>query len=135
MISWEAWTAGLWGQLVHGGRVRSLLLNHSQEHSVWHAVLEEDKELEGRQKDALAEMAADAWESPLSYNGQRACASSRLVLTRGRFNAGRRSSFVDAGAEGALGAEPELEDALRQASELRDSALMEPNFCWSASIP
>jgi ATP-dependent helicase/nuclease subunit B len=69
--AWDTWTAGLWHQLLVDGHASLLLLNRTQEHAVWRAVLEADAELASlRSVDSLAEMAAEAWRLLCRYNGQ-----------------------------------------------------------------
>jgi probable DNA repair protein len=71
VLAWDTWTSGLWRQLLVDGHVSLLLLNRTQEHAVWRAVLEADAELASlRSVDSLAEMAADAWRLLCRYNGQ-----------------------------------------------------------------
>jgi ATP-dependent helicase/nuclease subunit B len=71
VLAWDAWTAKLWRRLLMEGRTSLLLMNRTQEHAVWRAVLEADEELASlRSADSLAGMAADAWRSLCSYSGQ-----------------------------------------------------------------
>jgi hypothetical protein len=71
VLAWDTWTAGLWHQLLVNGHASLLLLNRTQEHAVWRAVLEADAELASlRSVDSLAEMAAEAWRLLCRYNGQ-----------------------------------------------------------------
>lgn len=71
VLAWDTWTAGLWRQLLVDGNASLLLLNRTQEHTVWRAVLEADEELASLQSvDSLAEMAAEAWRLLCSYDGQ-----------------------------------------------------------------
>jgi ATP-dependent helicase/nuclease subunit B len=71
VLAWDTWTAGLWHQLLVDGHASLLLLNRTQEHAVWRAVLEADAELASlRSVDSLAEMAAEAWRLLCRYNGQ-----------------------------------------------------------------
>ena len=62
VLAWDTWTAGLWRQLLVDGNASLLLLNRTQEHAVWRAVLEADEDLASlRSVDSLAEMAAETW--------------------------------------------------------------------------
>jgi ATP-dependent helicase/nuclease subunit B len=71
VMAWESWTAALWRELVIEGHVTEMLLNRTQEHAVWRAVLEADEELASlRTVDSLAEMAAEAWRLVSSYEGR-----------------------------------------------------------------
>ncbi len=72
VMAWDAWTAELWRGLLIEGHVTQMLLNRTQEHSVWRTVLEADTELASlRTVDSLAEMAADAWRLVSRYEGLR----------------------------------------------------------------
>jgi ATP-dependent helicase/nuclease subunit B len=70
VLAWDTWTAELWHQLLLDGNASLVLLNRTQEHAVWRAVLEADAELASlRSVDSLAEMAADAWKLLCRYDG------------------------------------------------------------------
>ena len=70
VMAWDTWTASLWRTLLVDGHVAQLLLNRTQEHALWSAVLRADKELASlRTVDSLADMAADAWRLACRYNG------------------------------------------------------------------
>ena len=114
VLSWEAWTADWWGRIVIQGQANLLLLNRSQEQAVWHAVLEADKELEGRQKDSLAEMAADAWRLLSSYNGQGRLRELAVSPDTRAFQRWAEAFVRRCRADGLL-AQAGLEDVLRQA--------------------
>lgn len=71
VVAWDAWTADLWHALLLAGHTSRLLLNRTQEHARWQAILEADAELSSlRSTRSLAEMAAQAWSHLCSYNGQ-----------------------------------------------------------------
>lgn len=71
VIAWDTWTANLWRRLLIDGHAGQLLLNRSQEHAIWRQILNADPELRSlRSKDALAEMASDAWRRLCAWNGQ-----------------------------------------------------------------
>jgi ATP-dependent helicase/nuclease subunit B len=71
VLSWDAWTAGLWHRLLIDGYATQLLLNRMQEHAVWREILIADPELASlKSKDALAEMAAEAWRLLCRYDGR-----------------------------------------------------------------
>lgn len=71
VMAWEAWTAALWQRLLIEGHVTKMLLNRTQEHSLWREILTTDAELRSlRTVDSLAEMAAEAWRLLCSYRGQ-----------------------------------------------------------------
>jgi ATP-dependent helicase/nuclease subunit B len=71
VISWDAWLATMWHRLLVEGHVAEMILNRSQEHVVWRAILEADDELASlRSVDSLAVMAAEAWRMLSAYDGQ-----------------------------------------------------------------
>lgn len=71
ILAWDAWTAALWRNLLIDGHAIGLLLNRTQEHTIWRRILIADSSLESlRSPDTLAEQAADAWQRLCSYNGQ-----------------------------------------------------------------
>jgi len=122
VLSWEAWTAGWWGRLVMHGETRQLLLNRSQEQAVWRAVLDADKELEGRQKDSLAEMAADAWRLLASYSGLNRLRELVVSPNTRAFQRWAEAFVRRCRADGLL-AQAGLEDALRQSTRMEDPRL------------
>jgi ATP-dependent helicase/nuclease subunit B len=122
VLSWEAWTASWWSRLVMHGEARQLLLNRSQEQAVWRAVLDADKELEGRQKDSLAEMAADAWRLLSSYNGQNRLRELVVSPDTRAFQRWAEAFVRRCRADGLL-AQAGLEDVLRQAIRMEDPQL------------
>jgi probable DNA repair protein len=72
VIAWDAWTAALWQGLLIGGHATQMLLNRTQEHAVWRAILEADEQLASlRSVDSLAEMVTDAWRLLCRYEAQR----------------------------------------------------------------
>lgn len=80
VMTWSAWTASLWRDLLLAGRVQELLLNPFQEHMVWRSVLESDPDATGlRCLDGMAAMAAETWA--------RMCAYSGVETRRGRISA------------------------------------------------
>jgi hypothetical protein len=62
-FAWDTWTADLWRTLLVEGQTSYLLLNRTQEHTLWRSILTADPELQGtlRSSDSLAELAAEAW--------------------------------------------------------------------------
>ena len=72
VMTWDTWMISLWRGLVIEGHAVLTLLNQTQEHAVWRAVLEADARLASlRAVDSLAEMAAEAWRLICNYNGVR----------------------------------------------------------------
>ena len=122
VLSWEAWTASWWSRLIMQGEARQLLLNRSQEQAVWRAVLDADKELEGRQKDSLAEMAADAWRLLSNYNGQSRLRELAVSPDTRAFQRWVEAFVRRCRADGLL-AQAGLEDALRQYVRAKDSEI------------
>lgn len=73
ILPWDAWTAGLWTNLLVRGNASELLLNRAQEHTLWRSILAGDTELAEtlRSPDSLADMAADAWRLLIRHNGRQ----------------------------------------------------------------
>jgi ATP-dependent helicase/nuclease subunit B len=62
ILSWDAWLASLWYQLLLDGYATDLLLNSTQERTLWRAIIAADAATASlRPVDALAQTAADAW--------------------------------------------------------------------------
>ncbi len=68
ILAWDTWTAGLWHRLLLDGRATALLLNQSQEHTLWRSIVSSD--LEAANIDALAETAASAWSLLHDYRAR-----------------------------------------------------------------
>ena len=67
----DTWLPTLHHQLTVDGHESRLLLNRTQEHSIWRAIIATDAAVSGlRSVDALAEMAADAWQTLHLHNGR-----------------------------------------------------------------
>ena len=76
ILAWDAWLASLWHRLLLDGHASELLLNPTQEHTLWRAIIAADSAPDGaaeslRPIDALAELAADAWLLLHAYRGRR----------------------------------------------------------------
>jgi probable DNA repair protein len=76
ILAWDAWLASLWHRLLLDGHASDLLLNLTQEHILWRAIIAADSAADGaalslRPIDALAELAADAWHLLHAYRGRR----------------------------------------------------------------
>ncbi len=77
--AWDAWTAHLWQNLILNGHTTRLLLNRSQEHVIWRAVIAADPgAVSLRSLDSLAEMAADAWSRLCAYQGEQRLRTSGI---------------------------------------------------------
>ncbi len=64
ILAWDTWTRSLWHQLVLSGHASALLLNRTQELSLWRAIIASDPDLRTlRQPEALASLAASAWST------------------------------------------------------------------------
>ena len=64
ILAWDSWTRSLWHQLVLSGHVSALLLNRTQELSLWRTIIASDPDLRTlRQPEALATLAAAAWST------------------------------------------------------------------------
>ena len=62
ILAWDSWLNGLWRNLLLDGHAIDLLLNPTQEHTLWSAIVEADASTTSlRPVDALAQTAADAW--------------------------------------------------------------------------
>ena len=71
VMAWDAWLSGWWSRMVVVGQTRLMLLNRSQELTVWQGVLEGDPERQSlRGVESLAEMAAEAWRLLCRYTAQ-----------------------------------------------------------------
>jgi len=82
ILAWETWTATLWRRLLLEGHGAALLLNPTQEHSLWREVIERDA-TSLRPVDSLAELAANAWHLLHAYRGRpRLNASTDSADTR-----------------------------------------------------
>ncbi len=78
ILAWEPWLVSLWRSLLLDGHASQLLLNSTQEHTLWRAIIAADNAPDGaalslRPIDALAELAAEAWRLLHAY-----CARRRL---------------------------------------------------------
>jgi ATP-dependent helicase/nuclease subunit B len=117
VLAWDTWTAGLWHQLLVDGNTSLLLLNRTQEHAVWRAVLEADEELASlRSVDSLAEMAAEAWRLLCSYNAQGQLRRAAVSVDTRAFQRWAQMLERICKAEGFL-TQAELEKTLRGAVE------------------
>src|SRR6185369_4473900 len=54
-IAWDAWTRSLWNGLLVEGLASDLLLNSTQEHSIWRSIISADPEVQDtlRSPDSL----------------------------------------------------------------------------------
>ncbi|SNS48230.1 probable DNA repair protein [Granulicella rosea] len=71
ILAVDAWATDLWQRMLMAGAVDRVVLNRSQEHALWRAVVAGDRESSVglRSVDALAEMAARAWSLLANYRG------------------------------------------------------------------
>ena len=70
ILAWDSWLVGLWRNLILEGHATDLLLNPSQEHTLWRDVITSDPDTSSlRPIDALASSAADAWLLLHTYRG------------------------------------------------------------------
>ncbi len=117
IFAWDAWTTSLWRKLLVQGNESRLLMNSTQEHSVWHKILSKDAGLQSlRSMDALATLAADAWLRLCAYRGQsklRGSAASADTLAFERWAV----EFHRICRDNELLARAELEDALTSAAK------------------
>jgi ATP-dependent helicase/nuclease subunit B len=70
ILAWDTWLTGLWRSLLLEGHATDMLLNASQEHTLWRAVIAADPATSSlRPLDALALTAAEAWLLLHTYRG------------------------------------------------------------------
>ena len=71
IFSWETWLSTLWQKRLTTGKATELLLNRSQEHSLWRKIISSDPTLPDtlRSPDWLAELAAKTWKLLALYRG------------------------------------------------------------------
>ena len=68
----DTWMAAMWHGMVVAGDEKRMLLNRSQEHTIWRSILTADREVSGlRSSNSLAEMTARAWSLTCLYRGER----------------------------------------------------------------
>jgi probable DNA repair protein len=109
--------AALWQGLLIEGHAAQMLLNRTQEHALWRAVLEADTELASlRTVDSLAEMAAEAWRLVCRYEGQRRLWGAEGSADTRAFQRWARSFERRCKAQGFL-AQAQLEETLRAAAD------------------
>lgn len=71
VIALDTWMSNLWHTLLCHGAESRMLLNRTQEHSIWHAILLGDQEIPGlRSIDSLCDSTARAWRLLNLYNGR-----------------------------------------------------------------
>jgi probable DNA repair protein len=72
ILAWDAWLESQWTRLLMDGRATELLLNPTQEQTIWRAVIKADTETASlRPVDALAQTAADAWMRLHQFRGRQ----------------------------------------------------------------
>ena len=122
ILAWDAWTAGIWRELLIAGKAAQLLLNQTQEHAVWRGILVGDAELKSlRSVDSLADMAAQAWRRLCSYKGRGRLGTGWSADTRS-FQRWVLAFEQRCRREGLLSA-AQLEETLRVAVEAGTVAL------------
>jgi probable DNA repair protein len=75
ILAWDVWLTSLWHRLLLDGQASELLLNPTQEQTLWRAIIAEDSAADGaseslRPIDALTELAAEAWLLLHAYRGR-----------------------------------------------------------------
>lgn len=115
ILAWDAWATMLWRRLLIDGHASLLLLNQTQERTIWRQILAADNNLESlRSQEALAQQAAGTWQRLCSYNGQnrlRGTATSYDTQAFERWSV----EFQRRCRDGRLLAQAELEQALSSA--------------------
>lgn len=116
IISWDSWLAQLWRSLLVAGKATELLLNQTQEQTLWRNIIKSDAATASlRPVDALAQTAADAWRLLHQYCG-------RADLTAMPGNADTRafarwvSQFERRAAENLYLTQAQLPEVLRVAT-------------------
>ncbi len=72
ILAWDTWLESLWHRLLLDGHAAHLLLNQSQEHTLWRAIIAADPGTSTlRPVDSLAELAATAWLRLHNYRARR----------------------------------------------------------------
>jgi ATP-dependent helicase/nuclease subunit B len=68
-LSWSQWTNSLWSELIVGGKEGRLLLNATQEHTLWRKIIADDASQRSiGSVDSLAELAQSAWQLASDYD-------------------------------------------------------------------
>lgn len=71
ILAWDSWLESLHRRLVFEGKASDLVLNASQEHVLWRAIVRADATTSSlRPVDALADAASEAWTLLNKYRGQ-----------------------------------------------------------------
>ena len=75
LFAWETWLDLLWNRLILNGKATALLLNRSQEQTLWQQIIRTDPEAAAthtlRPVDSLAELAARAWTLLHAHRARR----------------------------------------------------------------
>jgi ATP-dependent helicase/nuclease subunit B len=83
ILAWESWTQALWQQLLIEGHTTHVLLNGTQEHAVWRAIVKSDSEVSAlRNVDSLAALAGRAWRLLCQHNGRKRLSGGGNTNTR-----------------------------------------------------
>jgi probable DNA repair protein len=79
ILAWESWLSTLWRRLLLDGHASALLLNSTQEHTLWRAIVAADPANASlRPVDSLASLAADAWLLLHAYRARRRLQSAAI---------------------------------------------------------
>jgi ATP-dependent helicase/nuclease subunit B len=71
ILAWENWLQSLHRRLVLEGKTTEVILNGSQQHALWRAIVRSDPTIDSlRPVDALAEAASGAWALLHAYRGR-----------------------------------------------------------------
>ena len=76
ILAWEPWLTSIWQRLLLDGLATDMLLNSTQEHTLWRDLIAADTASDGaelslRPIDALAELTAEAWSLLHAYRARR----------------------------------------------------------------
>jgi probable DNA repair protein len=119
ILAWDAWLTSLWHRLLLDGQASELLLNPTQEQTLWRAIIASDSAPDGaalslRPIDALAELAAGAWRLLHDYRARRRLQAA-VSNTDTRAFARWAGEFERRSARSQYISEAQLPEALRAA--------------------
>ena len=119
ILAWDVWLTSLWHRLLLDGHASELLLNPTQEQTLWRAIIAEDSAADGaaeslRPIDALAELAAEAWLLLHAYRGRGRLQAS-IASTDTRAFARWAGEFERRSARSQYITEAQLPEVLRAA--------------------
>jgi ATP-dependent helicase/nuclease subunit B len=113
-LSWQQWTSSLWSELIVTGAETRLLLNPTQEHTLWREIIAEDAATSALSSaDSLADLASSAGQLAARYNATSRLRSSANTHDSRTF-AAWADTFTKRCATHAYLSAAQLEQALHQ---------------------